>query len=80
MASAALLSHFRTILGRFLRFKSLRNLDIQVTSQMVKAMALYSASVLLATTCFMDFQEIGEDPSTLAGWMHHKPVVDLLDM
>ena len=46
-----------------------------VTSQVVKARALYSASAVdLATTdCFFVFQEIGEDPRRT-----QKPVVDLL--
>ncbi|KNA20759.1 hypothetical protein SOVF_049300 [Spinacia oleracea] len=40
-------------------------------------MALYSASALerATTVCFLDFQEIGDEPKRI-----QKPVVDLLDV
>ncbi|GJV19607.1 alcohol dehydrogenase 1 [Tanacetum coccineum] len=49
----------------------------QVTSQQVKAIALYSASAddLDTTACFLDFHEIVESPRRM-----QYPVVDLLVM
>ena len=55
---------------------SLSSVLSQVTSQLAKAIALYSASALdLATTfCFFVFQETGEFPNII-----QNPEVDLLE-
>ena len=64
MEKAAKLSHLSSVGGKFCNPMSFRSAAIQVISQAVKAIALYSASAVdrATTLCFLDFQEIGELP------------------